>query len=367
MARLPGRTAEVLDTAEGIQDRQHSWLIHALAGGWIVLMLALATLAPLKYTAWVQEDRFIEWWTVGLFAVAGLARARYALRNRRIFDLLVAAFCIFVAGEEFSWGQRLLGFTPPAYFLEHNTAQEVSLHNVADVFGQTKGILMLALIGFGVILPLYGRTRTSSNLLRRIGATPPRLDTLPWFAVAALLLLINPVAYTGEWVETLAGGLFLITARPSARLAVVGAIAPVVAAALLTVISARGMAENPAAINCAGRQARALLDDVTQGRAATPKFQQLTGSLNQRVRHAIEEGYLHGGELRAFTAVGCGQTPTHAIDPWGMPYWINASPPENGEREITIYSLGPNRRRDLGTPATGDDIEARRIILTRSP
>jgi hypothetical protein len=367
IARLTGVTAGILD-ADTVEDTAHSWLIHAVCAGWIVLMLALAKLATLEYTAWMQEDRFIEWWTVGLFVVAGLARIRNALGERRIFDLLVAAFCIFVAGEEFSWGQRLLGFTPPDYFLEHNTAQEVSLHNVANVFGQAKGILMLALLGYGVVLPLYGRRRGGSNVLRRVGATPPRMDTLPWFAAAILLLLINPVEYTGEWVETLAGGLFLITARPSARVLAVGGIASVAAAAFLTAVSARGMAQSPAALECAGRQGRALLDDVTQGTAATPKLQRLAGSLHQRVRHAIDEGYLQGNELRAFAAVGCGQTPTHAIDPWGMPYWISAGPPENNERQITIYSLGPNRRRDLGTTAaTSDDIEVRRMVLIPNP
>jgi type II secretory pathway pseudopilin PulG len=362
LARIP---AEDLDL-ERIQDQEHSWVIHTLAAAWIAIMLILAKATPLKYTVWVQEDHFIEWWTVGLFAAAGIARIRYSLPGRRIFDLLVAAFCIFVAGEEFSWGQRLVGFTPPDYFLEHNTQQEFSLHNVADIIGHPKLILILALLGYGVVLPLAARLPRGSDLLNRVGATAPRMDALPWFVVAVLLLLINPVEYTGEWVETLAGALFLVTARPTPRFLGISIIASIVAAVLLTMISARGVAESPAALACAERQARALLDDVAQGSAATPKLQQYREVLHKSVRNAIDDEYLNGTQLTAFTNVGCGPTPTHTIDPWGMPYWIRVELPANGQRQITIYSLGPNRRRDLSTaPAGGDDVTVSRVVFVR--
>src|SRR5690606_15336479 len=184
---------------------------HVLLALWVVGMVLLGIQVPERYESLLQEDRFIEWWTVPLFAVAGVFAVRRAVRHRRIFDALVGLFCLFVAGEEFSWGQRLLGLTPPAPFLEHNYQQELTLHNFADIFGQPKTVLVLALAGFGILLPAASLSSRGRDVLARIGATAPRLAATPWFAIAVALLVSYPLPYTGEWVETLAGGLFLLT------------------------------------------------------------------------------------------------------------------------------------------------------------
>ena len=69
------------------------------------------------------EDEFLEWATVWAFAAAAVVFAVAAIRQRRSGVALpwflagVSLFCIFVAGEEISWGQRVFGYRPPAYFL----------------------------------------------------------------------------------------------------------------------------------------------------------------------------------------------------------------------------------------------------------
>src|SRR5688572_16915438 len=116
-----------------------------LAGSLVLLVLAAAYRSEARYESLMQEDRFLEWLTAVLFAIAGVVRLRTAIINRRWFDGLVALFCLFVAGEEFSWGQRLLGYTPPDWFLAHNIQQEATLHNFADVFGRPKWSLISVL------------------------------------------------------------------------------------------------------------------------------------------------------------------------------------------------------------------------------
>jgi len=73
-------------------------------------MLLIGYFAPDHYQMLMQEDRPVEWTTVWLFLAAGVIGLRNSIRHRRIFDGLVALFCLFIAGEEISWGQRLLGF-----------------------------------------------------------------------------------------------------------------------------------------------------------------------------------------------------------------------------------------------------------------
>src|SRR5262245_17750636 len=117
--------------------------IHVALAAWVALMLGLSFFAPIEYSSIVQEDRFIEWWTVTLFLAAAVALVLRGIARRSLFEFLVAAFCIFVAGEEFSWGQRLFGFTPPAIFLRHSTQQEFTVHNLATLFGHAQGLLTI--------------------------------------------------------------------------------------------------------------------------------------------------------------------------------------------------------------------------------
>ena len=86
-----------------------SILAHGVAAALILGPLALAYSAPERYDPLMEEDRAVEWATVVLFAAAGVARVYQAARARRAFDALVGLFCLFVAGEEISWGQRLIG------------------------------------------------------------------------------------------------------------------------------------------------------------------------------------------------------------------------------------------------------------------
>ncbi|MFN2566537.1 MAG: hypothetical protein ABR499_16185 [Gemmatimonadaceae bacterium] len=349
-------------------------LTYGLAVVWTCGMLVFAYYAPERYEAAMQEDRPVEWATVVLFLAAAIVRLYAAVRHRRPFDFLVALFCLFVAGEEFSWGQRLVGFTPPEAFLERNRQQEFNVHNFADVFGRPKWMLMLALAGYGLVLPVLARLRLARWLMQRAGATPPPLVLAPWFAVAVGLLYWYPATFTGEWVEALAGTLFLAAAPVSLRgFASVLAVTPVAAFAM-TQISAMHRAGDPAHIACANGEVRALLSAVVNGDVATDHL--TTGpSVHKRVWTTVQEGYLRASVFGALAAVDCrGENPEdrasrrrYGVDPWGTAYWIDTDPPRGDTRAIVIYSFGPNRRRDSeAAVGSGDDVSAAGELRARS-
>lgn len=340
---------------------------HGLAASWILLMVALALTAPERYEALLQEDRWIEWWTVTLFAGAGFFALQRGWRERRPFDALVGAFCMFVAGEEFSWGQRLLGFTPPAPFLEHNVQQEFTLHNFAELFGQPKSVLILALAGFGLLLPLLSLHGWGRALLERAGASVPRTAAVPWFIAAVALLVTYPFSYTGEWTESLAGGLFLMTFAPRAALAARTAAIGSIIALVLAAWSGRSSA-SAAEVACAQAEAQAIAEDLAYGSAATGR---LAGarSVHKRVFTSIQERYIDAEALKQFREVSCGSAAEtterrrHAIDPWGTAYWLSM---QRSDASITlrVYSFGPNRRRDDG-PVRGDGDDVGATIIVR--
>lgn len=78
---MTGEVARTLGAALPVP--RVSAVVHPLAGGWILAMIFFATFAPDRYAAAMQEDRAVEWWTMLLFAGAGVARLWFAVRYRR--------------------------------------------------------------------------------------------------------------------------------------------------------------------------------------------------------------------------------------------------------------------------------------------
>lgn len=113
---------------------------------WVGVVVAILTIIGLVWSLtdarsfkriYVEEDGPIEWLTVVfLLGVVFISFKRYfrlrAVRPRLFLVCLLgsAALFIFGAGEEISWGQRLLGFGTPEVIAEYNTQNEFTLHNL---------------------------------------------------------------------------------------------------------------------------------------------------------------------------------------------------------------------------------------------
>lgn len=342
-------------------------IVHVVPAAVIIGAFALANVAPDRYDALMQEDRAVEWATVILFAVAGIVRCYSALRAKRVFDFLVGLFCIFVAGEEISWGQRLIGYTPPGVFLEHNTQQEANVHNFADVFGRPKWMLIFALAGYGLLLPAMAKVEATRRLANRVGATAPRLDVAPWFAVVIALLIWYPLTFTGEWAELTAGWLFVAAAPLSSRAVALTGLAAVPIALAMTWVSALRQPSDANQLVCARAETAALLEDIVRGQAGTPDLEAMT-SVHKRVWSSVASGYIEDGLLRRFRALSCrgesggklASRRRYIVDPWGTAYWIDVTrQPDSDVHRVLVYSFGPNRRRDLGA---GDDVRAEGVL-----
>jgi len=69
--------------------------------------------------------------------------------------LLVTLACIYIAGEEISWGQQLVGWGTPEWVNEVNDQRETNLHNTSSWFDQKPRVLLeiFVLVG-GIFLPI---------------------------------------------------------------------------------------------------------------------------------------------------------------------------------------------------------------------
>lgn len=342
-------------------------IVHVVPAVVIIGAFALANVAPDRYDTLMQEDRAVEWATVVFFATAGIVRCYVALKSKRVFDFLVGLFCIFVAGEEISWGQRLVGYTPPGVFLEHNTQQEANIHNFADVFGRPKWMLVAALVGYGVALPAVARIKSAGRLLDLVGATSPRLDVAAWIVVVVAILVWYPLTFTGEWAELTASWLFLASAPLSSGTLAVTAVVAVPAALAMTWLSAVRRPSDANQLACAQAETNALVEDIVLGHAGTPDLEEMT-SVHKRVWSSVESGYLDDELLRHFRALSCrGERPgavatrrRYIVDPWGTAYWIDVRRQDDSDaHHVLVYSFGPNRRRDGDA---GDDVRAEGVL-----
>jgi hypothetical protein len=185
------------------QARDRALLTAPLLGA---ALLALASRDDVVYRFLVREDSVLEWAQVAAYtAAAALGLVGAPLLWRRgdkvagatLAVLGLAAF--LSAGEEISWGQRLLGFGTPELFAE-NEQGEVTLHNDARVANASRVVLLLAGV-YGLLAPIAYRHPTP--------LVPPR-RLIAFFAVVtayfAFRLLFLPApgyvqAKYSEWPE----------------------------------------------------------------------------------------------------------------------------------------------------------------------
>jgi hypothetical protein len=338
-------------------DRPHSAIAANLCiFGSLALAAVLYALHPDLYYRSAQEDQILEWSTFWAFVLGAVAYAAAAKSQRRRtgglpwFFVGVSAFCVLVAMEEISWGQRLIGYRPPGYFLEHNFQQELNLHNIGGD-GIRQWTYMTIVVGYGVILPLVGFIASLRRFCDRLGIRTPSPFMIPSYAATAIIYVIYPWTFSGEWSELMLGLAMLFTAlqhlEPTVR-------TRAIALAFVTACSL-GVASAQAWFLVAGARPEHLEEARAELRALRSDF---SGSksykrcgIHKRIYSYVEkyeQQHLFNGEFAGLVASGL--PPERArffLDPWNSPYWFKHVCEEDGSRRaILVYSFGPNRHRD---------------------
>lgn len=185
----------------------------------------------LVYTI-TDEDHLYEWLTVVFFIVAAILSFILYRKFRNIFFIIFFLMFIFAAGEEISWGQRILGFEAPEKIKALNVQDEFTLHNL-ELFNsidhdkqEKTGIARLLEINFmfrigtllfGILLPLLVyHIRFFKKLTRAIKIPVPPVSIGVFFFVSwwtfRMLHTSFPVIKNGgdEIYESLAALVFML-------------------------------------------------------------------------------------------------------------------------------------------------------------
>jgi len=164
----------------------------------IILLIAFGLLYfnPASLDTYLGEDGIVEWLTVGgLLAGSLVCFNRFiALFKKKNWWFLVVTFVLGIllfiaAGEEISWGQRILGIKSSEYFLKNNAQGETNIHNlVVNGVKINKLVFSTILIGvlaiYLVLIPiLYKTNKSVKNFMDNSGVPIARLYQIISFLI----------------------------------------------------------------------------------------------------------------------------------------------------------------------------------------
>lgn len=157
------------------------------------------------YDSLAREDGVLEYATAIAYGISTVLAAAIARRHLAADGVLAALYavvgfgCLLVAGEEISWGQRLVGFDTPGAF-SGNTQDEVSFHNFGFI---QRRLLHPSYIAVGLIgglgwTAVRGVRRPRSWAGRLQEVLPPARFTL-YFLPVAVFYFANEIA--NPWTQ----------------------------------------------------------------------------------------------------------------------------------------------------------------------
>jgi hypothetical protein len=178
-----------------------------------IWLLATWHVAPAWYSKWVIPEgygilEFCQFLTVliGLALAVRLLFSPFVRKRPFVLTITIisALSCLYIAGEEMSWGQHFFHWNTPEYWAAVNRQEETSLHNTYAVFEKwPRAILELGVGIGGILVPLAAAffPRIGSN---RLSLFLPPAALMP-AAIAAMAVKLADLAHqsgvTGELLQ----------------------------------------------------------------------------------------------------------------------------------------------------------------------
>jgi len=207
---------------------------------------------PIFYTRLIAEDNIGENATFIAFSLAAGLMFYFFLKSKiksqKLACGLIAIGSAFIAGEEISWGQRILRIPVPDILREINVQEEITLHNIdtfAD-FSFPTAVSYAIFIGIIFSLTLQFCKPQSHKWLLNKGFPFISLPLVPILILVPYYFLVMPVPKSSEIAELILGLVVLLWAveqifsmkiisNPTEKRLTVYTIATIV---LLTILSA---------------------------------------------------------------------------------------------------------------------------------
>ena len=129
-----------------------------------------------------EEDRAIEWFSVVLLVWA--AFNFFFRKPKSIYWISLGFILLFLAGEETSWFQRVLGLESNEFFIAWNDQRETNLHGL-QVNNYFLEHILLVMFGIFVLPIFYPLQSYFKNIPK------PSLGLARYIVIAILVIAIN--------------------------------------------------------------------------------------------------------------------------------------------------------------------------------
>jgi hypothetical protein len=138
-----------------------------------LLLVSIGLFSPDALSRASREDGILENLQVAIYVAAAISQLvvfvqwlrRGGYKRRGTYHLLLFLLLMFVAMEEISWGQRLVGWATPAFLREANVQGETNVHNLWT--GEYSSLFNLVAILFVtvycLILPVTNQISTRAR------------------------------------------------------------------------------------------------------------------------------------------------------------------------------------------------------------
>ena len=349
------------------------------------------------YMRAVQEDEYIEWASFWAFIAAFGAYLVASRRQLQVagqipwFQVGVALFCLVVALEEISWGQRIFAYQPPVYFLENNFQLELNVHNVVAKEWRIFSLKAIMLL-YGFLLPVLSLEPRLGRILDKLAIVAPAPLFMIVFVGNAWFYNDYTLKFTGEFTELMLGLSFLFVAidyimsNPltpekqegensllfSHSLLVVFLWLVIIGLGFGTTWSSQKLRSvNEELTSAAKVETSALAADIWRLIEHNGSRKITQCSIHRRIRGHVEAFNLlplYRMNFGRLTEQGMSEVRRdYFLDPWNSPYWFQHRCTEDRSVvTVMVYSFGPDRKRDTSEHEIGgDDIGT--IIYSKRP
>ena len=174
---------------------------------WLIIPLTLAAVLVVAprisvgvYETWFEDEKTgllqSAHWVIPLwgFIIAGRILIMRQIAVEPFLKAWIAILmigCLYIAGEEASWGQHYFGWSTPESWTNINMQGETNLHNTSSWFNQKPRFLLeLGIIIGGIMIPLLALRRPGIRMSRSAIVLPP-LICLPTAVLAELCRVVD--------------------------------------------------------------------------------------------------------------------------------------------------------------------------------
>lgn len=202
----------VTTSPEWSPGRNEAWWWLWLPVACTVALFVINAISPDFYQSYILPEGygFLEFTQFAVLLVGffiAMALFRFPLvRESRLLSAAAVVFalaCLYIAGEEMSWGQHFFYWSTPDYWSEINRQDETNLHNVSPWFNhRPRLVLELGIFAGAVLLPIWQMRNGPVSRPPLVALFIPPVAALPVGLCYLLFKAVDHVTKRGhyDWI-----------------------------------------------------------------------------------------------------------------------------------------------------------------------